>query len=781
MLYSMHMRSVALLFVCVLTGNAFGQSGSAPAQAILEKNCLSCHGASRMSGLDLRERDAILKGGKRGPAVVPGKPEESLLYRAVLRREDLQMPPGKQGLAAADVATLRAWIEAGAPWNSSAPNSDSSWWAFRKLSGAAPPAVKNTGWVRNPIDAFIVGKLEEKGLHPVAAANRRTLVRRAYFDLHGLPPTPEEVDQFVNDPSPDAYEKLIDRLLASPRYGERWGRRWLDVVRYADTGGFETDVYFMNAWRYRDYIIDSFNADKPYDQFVQEQIAADELWPDNLELDGSYDLPKQKQVDLSKRIGTGLYTIGAVAAEYTFFGDQFRAEWQADAVDTTGAAFLGLTIGCARCHDHKFDPISQRDYYSMAAIFAGSEDREIPIVSQMGIYEYTRYVTRLLIADQLKAKLLRIEGGGKKSKRAELTPAQKDERERLLRQIGDAYVKAPMRYATANVLVHTEQIPDTHILVRGDFKQKGPKVEPGFLSALGGGSIVETAERPFVPQRRKALALWMTSKGQALLARVMVNRIWQEHFGRGIVATANDFGRQGEAPTHPELLDWLAGQFIERGWSIKALHRLIMLSSAYRLSSIPDTGNTKIDSENQYFWKMNRRRLEAEALRDAVLATAGTLNLKAGGPPIAVPLTDEEKEGMRDPSQWPVSSDPADYTRRSVYLYVKRSFRLPMFETFDAPDASASCARREASTVAPQALALMNSEFMSAQADRFAARLAAKHGAASDVLVDAAWASAFGRAPSAEEKQKAVAFLSKSTLARLCLLMFNMSEFLYVD
>jgi hypothetical protein len=609
------------------------------------------------------------------------------------------------------------------------------------------------------------------------------LIRRAYFDLHGLPPAPEDVERFVNDPAPDAYEKLVDSLLASPRYGERWGRHWLDVVRYADTGGFETDVYFMNAWRYRDYVIDSFTTDKPYDQFVQEQIAADELWPDNLDLDGSYDLPKQKQINLQKRIGTGLYTIGALAAEYTFFGDQFRAEWQADAVDTTGSAFLGLTLACARCHDHKFDPISQQDYYRTAAIFAGSEDREIPVVSQMGIYEYTRYVTRLLIADQLKDKLNRMSGGGKKSKidAPSYTPAEKDQRESLLRQIGEAYAKAPVRYATANVLVHTEQVPDTHILVRGDFKQKGPRVEPGFLSAFGGGTVSEPSERPFVPQRRKALALWMTSKGQDLLARVMVNRIWQGHFGRGIVATANDLGRQGDRPSHPELLDWLAGQFIEKGWSMKSMHRLIMLSSAYRLSSAPDAANAKIDAENHYFWRMNRRRLEAEALRDAVLATAGSLNLKAGGPPIATPLTSEEREGMRDPSQWPVSSDPADFTRRSVYLYVKRSFRLPMFETFDAPDASASCARRESSTVAPQALALMNSEFMAEQAGRFAARLKARYGEAPEPLVDAGWRTAFGRAPSQEEKSKAMVFLDKSSLSRLCLLWFNMSEFLYVD
>jgi cytochrome c553 len=781
------MRYVALLFGCTLA--SFGQNGLT-AQAIFEKHCVSCHGAGQMSGLDLRQRDTVLKGGKRGPALVPGKPEDSLVYRAVARQGDLKMPPGKQGLASEDVARLRAWIEAGAPWESArAATSESSWWAFRGLRDTAPPAVRKTDWARNPIDAFVLAKLDEKQLRPVAAASRQALVRRAFFDLQGLPPTPEEVDQFVNDSAPDAYEKLIDRLLASPRYGERWGRHWLDVVRYADTGGFETDVYFMNAWRYRDYVIDAFNADKPYDQFVQEQIAADELWPDNLDLDGSYDLPKQKQINLSKRIGTGLYTIGALAAEYTFFGDQFRAEWQADAVDTTGSAFLGLTLGCARCHDHKFDAISQADYYRTAAIFAGSEDREIPIVSQMGIYEYTRYVTKLVIADQLKEKLNRMDaavrkrsGAARKSKLEDAyTPAERDERETLLRQIGDAYVKAPPRYATANVLVHSEQVPDTHILARGDFRQKGPKVEPGFLSALGGGTVSEPAGAPFVPQRRKALALWMTSQGKALLARVMVNRIWQGHFGRGLVGTPNDFGRQGDRPTHPELLDWLAARFIDGGWSVKAMHRLIMQSSAYRLSSAPDKANAAIDADNHYLWRMNRRRLEAEALRDAVLSTAGTLNLKAGGPPIATPLTREEQEGMRDLTQWPVSSDPADFTRRSVYLYVKRSFRLPMLETFDAPDSSASCARRESSTVAPQALALMNSQFMTDQAARFAERLRSKSGESREAWVEGGWRAAFGRAPSAEERAKALGFLDGNPLPRLCLLWFNMSEFVYVD
>jgi mono/diheme cytochrome c family protein len=782
------MRYAALLLCWVLA--ASGQSGPNSAQNVLETNCATCHGASQMSGLDVRQRDSMLKGGKRGPALVPGKPADSLIYKAVMRDGDLQMPPGKKALAPEDVARIKSWIEAGAPWESSkAASSESNWWAFRPLRNPPIPAVKNTAWARGPIDRFILAKLEEKSLHPVAAADRRTLIRRAYFDLHGLPPAPEEVEKFAGDTAPDAYEKLIDRLLASPRYGERWGRHWLDVVRYADSGGYETDVYYANAWRYRDYVIESFNSDKPYDQFVQEQIAADELWPDNLELNGSYDIPKEKRANLAKRIGTGLYGVGPMAVEYTFFGDQYRAEWQGDAVDTTGSAFLGLTMGCARCHDHKFDPITHKDYYSMAAIFAGSEDRELPIVSQMGIFEYTRYQTKLVIADQIKARINRLDAEARKRTpqagrraAAQLTPEEKDERETLLRQLGEAYMRAPMPYAKANMLVHSDAVPETHILVRGDFKQKGEKVEPGFLSAFGGGTVSgEPKEGPFVPQRRKALALWMTSKARPLLARVMVNRIWQGHFGRGIVGTPNDMGRQGEPPTHPELLDYLAKQFVDNRWSVKAMHRMIMLSSAYQLSSAPDDANSKVDADNQFVWKMNRRRLEAEAVRDNVLATAGTLNLKAGGPPIATPLTAEERDGMRDMSEWPISSDPADYVRRSVFLYVKRSFRLPMFETFDAPDASASCARRDSSTVAPQALALMNSEFMTRQAEQFAARLEKEHGKAPEPLVESGWRAAFGRPPSPDEKSKAVEFLAKSTLPRLCLLWFNMSEFLYVD
>ena len=782
------MRRVVVLLCGA--GLAFGQSNSVEkaARAVLDAKCVGCHGEARMSGLDFRELGSILKGGKRGPAIVPGNAEASLLYKAVKRDGELQMPPGKTPLAASEISALRDWINGGAHWESR-----SSRWAFQKPVRPSVPVVKNATWVRNPIDAFILAKLEQNGLHPAAQADRRTLVRRAYFDLHGLPPTPEQVEQFVNDRSSDAYEKLVDRLLASPRYGERWGRYWLDLVRYADTSGFETDHFFTTAWRYRDYVIDSFNKDKPYNTFVQEQIAADELWSTNMDLEGTLKLPKEKEENVNRRIGTSLFTLGSFPIEFTYYGDQFRAEWQADAVDTVGAAFLGLTVGCARCHDHKFDPISQRDYYSLSALFAGSAEREIPLVSLFDIQTNSRSFPLLAQAEVLK-RMARGGGRGRRRGGADqvdqadgeppaLPPPTADpQRAALLQKLGEAYLRAPERYPTANVLAHEEVVPDTHILVKGDFKNKGAKVEPGFLSALNPGPPIEEPKGvQFVPQRRKALALWLTSPDQPLLGRVMVNRIWQGHFGEGIVRTPNDFGRQGELPTHPELLDWLATEFAERGWSIKAMHRLIMLSNAYQSASVTDEQSIANDPANRYLTRMNRRRLDGDAIRDSILAVSGTLNLKMGGIGVIPPLSKEEILAARMPQLWPENPDPAEHARRSVYLQMKRSMTLPMLQIFDAPDTATSCPRRENSTVAPQALALMNSEFSGAQAKAFAARIAKQAGENPEASVEAGWRLAFGRAPTPEERQTALDYLKRNSLPRLCLLLFNMSEFIYVD
>ena len=759
-----------------------------------------------MSDLDLRDRDTILKGGKRGPAIVPGKADESLLYKAVRREGELQMPPGKSALTAAEVNAIRDWINGGAKWASTPKNAPAAtWWSFKKPVRPAVPAVKDASRVRNPIDAFILAKLEQQGLHLAPEADRGTLARRAYFDLHGLPPTPEQVTEFVNDKSPDAYEKLIDRLLASPRYGERWGRSWLDLVRYADTSGFETDHFFITAWRYRDWVIESFNRDKPYTTFVQEQIAADELWPTSMELDGSSKLPKEKEENVHRRIGTSMFTIGSFPIEFTYYGEQFRAEWEADAVDTVGAALLGLTVGCARCHDHKFDPISQRDYYRMNALFAGSVEREIPLVSLFDVQTASRNFPLLNQAQVLKQMAARggrggRGGGGRGGRGAAVQANQTDatetdpaaapprpaavdpQRAALLQQLGEAYLRAPEHYPTANVLAHEEVVPETHILVRGDFKNKGEKVEPGFLSALNPGPpIVEPKDVLFVPQRRKALALWLTSPDNPLLGRVMANRIWQGHFGEGIVRTPNDFGRQGEPPTHPELLDWLTVEFAERGWSIKQMHRLIMLSSVYRASSVADEQSLAKDPENRFLSRMPRRRLDADSLRDSILAVAGTLNLKMGGVGVIPPLTREEILAARFPNLWPANPDPAEHNRRSVYLQMKRSLTLPLLQIFDAPDTATSCPRRERSTVAPQALALMNGESTVAQADQFAARITKLAGDNPEAAVETGWKLAFGRTPTAAERETALDFLRRNSLPRLCLLIFNMSEFIYVD
>ncbi len=731
----------------------------------------------------------------------------------------------------------------------SALSSAPSWWAFRKPVRPPVPTVEHSAWAQNPIDAFIMQKLEAKGLKPAPAASKLTLVRRAYFDLLGLPPTPDEVRNFIEDPSPKAYKKLVDHLLASPHYGERWGRYWLDVVRYADSSGFEGDLYFPNAWRYRDYVIQSFNEDKPYNQFVQEQIAADEIWPNDAELEGSYILPQRKQLDLQRRIGTGFYTIGPMDPTSPLNGEQLRYERLTDMADTTGAAFLGLTIGCARCHDHKFDPIPQRDYYRLQAVFAGSEEKEIPIVDPAKVITFRKSAAEFLVMEDLRSAagrlddqvrkrvIKRLEAGlprevveahgvaaekrcPKQQELAQIyaaamngvtnkdmqkayTADERSEREKMVRQLGEALLKAPKPYAKATVLGHSDIVPDVCIAMRGNFRNKGERVGPGFPSALGDGKdLVEPAERPFVPQRRKALALWLTQPDHPLTSRVMVNRIWQGHFGRGIVNTPNDFGRQGDPPTHPELLDWLATEFVARGWSVKAMHRLMMLSSTYQMSGAYDEANARTDPNNKYFWRMNRRRLEAEAVRDAVLASAGTLNLKMGGPPVIPPLSSGELSGLEDWSQWPATSDLAESLRRSVYLYSKRTFRIPLLETFDLPDSSLSCPRRDASNVAPQALTLMNNPFIYSQAQAFAARLLKENRRDPAAWVESGWRIALGRAPSGPEKQKALEMVARGSrprapkggktppgsiedqaqaLTNFCLMVLNLNEFIYVD
>jgi hypothetical protein len=451
--------------------------------------------------------------------------------------------------------------------------------------------------VKNPIDAFVLAKLEQNHLAPAPPASRLALLRRACFDFTGLPPTPEQIESFRKDDRPVAYAELIERLLASPQYGERWVRHWLDVVHYADSGGFEDDLFYQTAWQYRDYVIRSLNADKPFDRFIQEQVAGDELWPD----------------DAEAILATGLYAIGPVMEESAMISNQLEYEWVTDAADLTGAAFLGLTVGCARCHDHKYDPIPQTDYFALQAVFAAS-DRVYPEkVRERQIKALNGLLAEKPLPDDLK---------------------------------NDPKCALKTEKASGLRLVHLASPREVRRLHRGELSQPREVAEPGLLSALVAGKRKPELSGVPAAQRRAALARWLTSPAEnPLVARVIVNRVWAWHFGPGIVRTPNDFGTQGEAPTHPELLDWLARDFIEHGWSLKHLHRLILLSSDYQMQGPEASGALSADPENRLLSHFPRRRLEAEAIWDNLHACAGTLNPKPGGPAIVPPLTKEELTG----------------------------------------------------------------------------------------------------------------------------------------
>ncbi len=764
--------ALTLMVLFTATPRAETQNSVAEsARSILDSHCITCHGEAAMSALDLRTRNGILRGGNRGPAIVPGNSAGSLLIRAIRREGDLKMPPGDAALSPSQVRLVAGWIDAGAEWREIADRASTrAWWSFQGPTRPAVPAVSDHDRVRNPVDAFVLAKLEERGLELSPPANRATLARRAYFDLHGLPPSAEDVRQFVEDESDDAFEQLVDRLLESDRYGERWGRYWLDLVRYADTSGFETDHYYTTAWRYRDYVIESFNRDKPYSTFVREQIAADELWPVDTDLEGTLNLSPEKRRNMNRRVGTSLFTLGAFPIEYTYYGDLYRAEWSAEAVDLIGAAFLGLTLECARCHDHKSDPISQRDYYRLAAFFAGSAEREIPLGSLFDVQTSTRSFPLLEHARALKRMAKQSKG------------LDEQQRRKMLERLGKAYLAAPEPLPTAKVLGHEASVPATFVLAHGDFKKRGERVDPGFPAAIAAARSLSASEiARFPPRRRAALAQWLTSEDHPLVGRVMVNRIWQHHFGAGLVRTPNDFGRQGDPPTHPLLLDWLAAEFAERGWSVKQMHRLIMLSSVYRASSLASERGMELDPDNRYLGRMNRRRLDADAIRDSVLNVSGSLNLKMGGVGVIPPLTGEEILAARMPHLWPAHPDPGEHARRSVYLQVKRSMSLPMLQIFDAPDTSRSCARRESSTVAPQALAMMNSDFALREAQAFAERLRRETDGRPESLVNAGWLLAMSRSPTSLERRTALDYLARNSLADLCRMLFNLNEFIYVD
>jgi hypothetical protein len=610
--------------------------------------------------------------------------------------------------------------------------------------------VTDTAWPRNPIDVFVLAALEKEHLAPAPVAGRLTLLRRVYFDVLGLPPPPEEVDRCAHDDSPLAYERLIDRLLSSPSYGERWARHWLDVVRYADSGGFENDHLYPSSWRFRDYVIRSLNADKPFDRFIQEQVAGDELWPD----------------DPEAVLGSTLYCIGPALGESAMVENQLEYEWLTDAADTTGAAFLGLTLGCARCHDHKYDPIRQTDYVAMQAIFAAS-DRPYP--------EKIRE-TRIKLLNSLLSE----------------TPVPKE-----LHNDPRCTVKTELQIGFR--LFHREQPLEVRRLRRGELNKPREVVAPAFPSALS--SVEQNRDLVAVPpaQRRAALARWLTSPSNPLTARVLLNRVWGWHFGQALARTPSDFGSQGEPPTHPELLDWLARDFVDHGWQLKQLHRRILLSSTYRMASAVSGPALERDPQNRLLWHFPRHRLESEAIRDAMLACSGELRLKEYGPPVVPPLGREELTGLFDAkSKWPVTKDATEYARRSIYLLVRRTFTYPMFAAFDPPEVMTSCSRRFQTVVPTQALTLLNSPVARGRAAAFAHRLRRETRAEPEQLVAHAWRIVFGRRPNDAERRRAEEFLltraqaqrsantksgagGESALTDFCLALLNANEFAYVD
>jgi hypothetical protein len=723
-------------------------------------------------------------------------------------------------------------------------NKDRAHWAFRKPQRPPIPAVQQTNWVSTPIDAFVLARLEKEGLHPSRPASRTELLRRVTFDLIGLPPTPEEVEAFLSDQRPDPYARVVERLLASPHYGERWAQHWLDVVRYAESNGYEGDGERPHAWRYRDYVIRSLNEDLPYDQFLRQQLAGDLLARG-----------KDARQNARLLVASGFHRCGPIHLVGGNTDPEVnRQEVLTEMTNGVGAAFLGLTIACARCHDHKFDPISQADYYRLQAYFAATQPKDVDLSTQDERAAHQKRVQELKVRidplekevhalevpyqkrlrDEKKARLepkyrealavvpsKRSPEQKKLAEHAEtltkvawdeivaaLPPAERERRARLRARIHELEAQMPSPPAHAWTVAEAEKTPATHILKRGDVKRKGAVVRPAAPRVL-------TALDRELPDRL-ALARWLTEADNPLTARVLVNRLWQHHFGRGLVGTPNDFGLRGEKPTQPELLDWLACEFCAHGWSIKHMHRLMVLSSTYQQSSQLSANPSAMqkDPDNRLLARMRRSRLEGEALRDTLLAVSGNLNAKIGGPMIRVTLepevyelifTEGEPDGL-----WLATPDLHEHSRRSVYLFAKRNVRLPMLEAFDQPDTLTSCPARAVSTYAPQALILLNGPFVQEQSKQFAARLLRECSGDEERLVDRAYRLALARSPQEAERRMAREFLAaQAALVRdrlrarqlvalppgmpenvdpavaaavgdFCLALMNRNEFLYV-
>ena len=790
---------------------------------ILKANCFSCHGGEpKVQGeFKLTSREAILKGGESGEAgATPGKPEASSLIEAINYR-GLEMPP-KGKLTQSQIDTLTKWVKIGLPYGDElvakslkrhgAPVVDDearNFWAFRAVTRPAVPDVKNKAWVRNPIDSFILSGLEGKGFTPAEPAEKASLLRRAHYAVTGLPPAPADAEAFLKDNRADAYERAVDRLLESRQYGEHWGRHWLDLVRYAETNSFERDNPKPFVWRYRDYVIRAFNEDKPYDQFIREQLAGDEL--DNATADS--------------RIATGYYRLGLWDDEPA---DRTLAYYDGldDILGTTSQAFLGLTLNCCRCHDHKIDPVPQKDYYSFMAFFhgvrhfdnGGGSLRSIASAEDQKKFqaELDAHNTRIRELDQSLAEIDEIvkpilKGGERDDfkhenrkvdilKKYQPDPITKEtfeiyrdnfrERERMRRNPPKSGEQA---------LVVTENgnnAKETFVLLRGNPQSQGDKVEPAFPSVLQPANAppvppIKPADNNQSSGRRRVLADWIASPNNQLTYRVLVNRVWQYNFGRGLVRSSSNFGYMGSPPTHPELLDYLTTEFIAGGMKLKPLHKLMLTSNTFRMGSQQSAEAKLKDPENDSYSHFDLRRLTAEEIRDSVLAVSGNLNLnKTSGPSIYPLIPAEVLAGQSVPGRGWEKSSPEDAAARSVYVHIKRSLGLPILVAFDAPDPDAPCPVRFTTTQPTQALGMINGEFMQAQAKVFAEQLQ-KASAEPREQVRLALNRALQREPNEKEIARGLQFLKDSqeadklpadvSLRRFCLLVLNLNEFVFVD
>ncbi len=796
---------------------------------VLAGVCGECHTGDASGGeLQTDSRANLLVGGERGPAVVPGKPGESLLIKAILYDDpQLQMPPDER-LPEESIAALTAWIAAGSAWPDDAARAEDpphEHWAFTPVQAPAVPA-NSTGWSEHPIDRFIAARRSAAGIEPVGDADRQVLVRRLYFDLLGLPPTLDELALAHDDTGPGAIERLVDRLLTSPHYGERWARHWMDVVRYADTAGDNADYPIPEARRYRDYIIDAFNDDLPFDTFVAEQIAGDLLARESPGKRYAEQIVATGFLALSRRYATGPYELFHLTIE--------------DSIDTVGRAFLGLSLRCARCHDHKFDPVTSEDYYSLYGIFAstqypyaGSEEFQskgmnrqhfaplaLPAIAaeraeahQQRLAQLTADIERLAsegpLAEQragLDEEIAALEAQQGESAGEERVPEVGERLASLKQQRGHVNERITTRQGELQAEIRRlqrrglpEDLPGAYAVSEGEPKNVAVQLmgDPGNPGAVVERGLPEflarnfPAEVPAAESGRRQLAAWLASPDNPLVARVIVNRIWQHRFGRGLAATPSNFGRRGAVPSHPELLDWLAQWFVEHGWSIKSLDRLIVTSRTYQLASTWNAAAAEIDPDNRLYWRHERRRLEAEVIRDAMLAVAGRLDRSPGREHPFPPI---ESWGW---TQHQPFRAVYDTNRRSVYLMTQRIVRHPLLALFDGPDTNVSTPLRSDSIVPLQALYFMNNP----QVHELAAACAQRLIAASDDpahRVDRAYKLALSRASTSDEQQQMVAYvdtyrqalvdagvaedqIEPDTWTAACRVLLLSNEFLYID